>query len=75
MVWGMTMPNGLIAVTFMDGRQNSEKYIKLFKNFAVPIINLNYGQEFCVIHDNCPIHVSQKFKEYSSLESFEVKVA
>ena len=37
MAWGMTMPNGIIAVKIMEGKQNSEKYISLFKDFAMPL--------------------------------------
>lgn len=73
MVWGMVMPNGLIAVTLMEGRQNSDKYIELFNSFAVPIINLNYGQGYSIIQDNCTIHVSQKFRAYASSQSFQVR--
>lgn len=72
MVWGMVMPNGLIAVTLMEGRQNSDKYIDLFKSFAVPIMNLNYEQGYSIIQDNCTIHVSRKFRTYASQQAFEV---
>jgi len=72
MVWGMTMPNGLIAVKIMEGKQDREKYISLFKEFAVPIMNLNFRKGYCIIHDNCSIHVSKKFKLYSETQSIEV---
>lgn len=72
MVWGMTMPNGLIAVKLLEGKQDSEKYIRLFKDFAVPIMNLNYHKGYRVIQDNCSIHVSKKFQLYSETQSFQV---
>lgn len=72
MVWGMTMSNGLIAVKILEGKQDSEKYIRLFKDFAVPIINLNNHEGYHVIQDNCPIHVSKKFQLYSETQTFQV---
>ena len=62
MVWGMTMPNGLMAVKIMEGKQGSEKYISLFKDFAVLIMNFRKG--YRIIYDNCSIRVSKKFKLY-----------
>ena len=72
MVWGMTMPNGLIVVKIMEGKQDSEKYISLFKDFAVLIMNLNFRKGYRIIYDNCSIRVSKKFKLYWETQSFEV---
>ena len=44
MVWGMIMPNGLVTVQLLQGNQNSQNYIALFKDFFVPIMNINYPQ-------------------------------
>ena len=73
MVWEMIMLNGLMAVKIMEGKQDSKKYIRLFKDFAVPIMNLNFRKGYRIIHDNFSIHVSKKFKLYSETQSFEVR--
>ena len=46
MVWEMTIPNGIIYVKIMERKQDSEIYISLFKDFAVPIMNLNFRKEY-----------------------------
>ena len=66
------MQNGLISLKIMEGKQNSEKYISLFEDFAVLIINLNFRKGYRIIHDNCSIHVSKKFKLYSETQFIEV---
>ena len=38
---GMHMPNGLIDVNILEGKQNSEKYVATIKSFCVPIMKLN----------------------------------
>lgn len=72
MMWGMLMPNGLIAVKQMIGKQTSEKYIELLQTFAVPIMNLNMKSEFYFIQDNCSIHVSKLSKQFLDTQSFKV---
>ena len=72
MVWGMIMPNGLVAIKIMEGRQNSEKYIELLRTFAVPIINLNYKNPYHFIQGNCMIRVSPKTKNYRQTQMFNV---
>jgi len=71
MVWGMVMPSELITLKTMTGKQNTETYISLFKDFAVPIMKLNFQQGYIVAHDNCSIHISRKFKEYANTQSLE----
>ena len=67
MVWGMTMPNGLMAVKIMEVKQDS-----LFKDFVVLIMNLNFRKGYRIIYDNCSIRVSKKYKLYWETQSFEV---
>ena len=64
MVWAMVMPNGLLSYKIMKGRQKSENYIRVLENNAIPIIKLNYKDEFTFQQDNCPIHVSRKCQEF-----------
>ena len=72
MFWGITMPNDLMAIKIMEGKQDSEKYINLFKDFTVLIMNLNFRKGYRIFHDNCLIRVSMKFKLYWETQSFEV---
>ena len=67
MIWAMLLPNGLVSFSVMRGYQNSNKYMEIIQNRAIPIIKLNMGNNFIYQQDNCPIHVSKfsknKFKE------------
>jgi len=63
MIWGMVMPNGLILIQFISNHFNSEKYIELLKNFAVPCINLNF-QRCSFVQDNSPVHSARIVKEF-----------
>jgi len=73
MTWGMVMPNGLLAVKILEGKQNSASYIQLFKDFVVPLMNINYEAGYSVVHDNSPIHASRAFKDYASTQTFQVR--
>ena len=64
MVWAMVMPNGLQLYQIMKGRQKSENYIRILENNEMPIIKLNYKDEFTFQQDDCPIHVSRKCQEF-----------
>ena len=60
MVLGMLLPNGLIAVKILEGKQNAAKYITTIKSFCVPIINLNVQPKVYLVQDNCSIHVDKQ---------------
>lgn len=62
MIWAMILPIGLISYCIMRGKQNSEKYMQVIKEKAIPIIKLNMGNNFVFQQDNCPIHVSKYSK-------------
>lgn len=72
MMWGMVMPNGLIYLEKIIGKQNSAKYVAMLKSTVVPLMNLNMFPNYNFVQDNCPIHVSQMAKEYFSKQSFNV---
>lgn len=72
MMWGMIMPNGLIAIKKLIGKQNSEKYINLMKTYAVPIMNLNLEPNYNFVQDNCSIHVSQTSRNYFENQHFHL---
>ena len=63
MIWAMILPNGLLSYSIMKGHQNSEKYMAIIKERAVPIIKLNVKDDFIFQQDNCPIHVSRYSKK------------
>ena len=71
MYWGMVMPNGLVALRQLKGKQNSEKYITLLESFAVPCMKLNLIGSFSFIHDNASIHKSSSVEQFLNNQSFE----
>lgn len=72
MVWMMMMPNGLLSHRVIEGKFNSEKYIKILKECTVPIIKLNYGEDFYFQQDNSPIHTAKTINKF--FESSSIKV-
>ena len=72
MVWGMLMPNGLIAAKILEGRQNSENYIATIKEFCVPIMHLNIAPKIYLVQDNCSIHVSKRSTDFFKTQDFEL---
>jgi len=72
MVWGMLMPNGLIAVKLLEGKQNAAKYVATIKLFCVPIMNLNIQTKIYLVQDNCSIHVAKQSQEFFKTQNFEV---
>lgn len=72
MYWGMVLPNGLIYLRKMDGYVNSQKYMFLLENYAVPIMKLNMEPGFHFVQDNCPCHVSKITKQFLSAQDFDL---
>lgn len=72
MVWGMITPNGLLSIRFLDGRQNSKKYISLLKDVLIPIGKLNVGDKFIYQQDNCPIHASKETGQFMKTANLNV---
>jgi len=64
MVWMMAMPNGLLSFKVITGNLNSDGYIKLLSESAVPLIKLNYGENWYLQEDNSPVHKSRKVKDF-----------
>jgi len=57
----------MVDVKVLEGKQNSQSYIKLFKDFDVLIIHINYEKGYSVIHDNNIIHVFSKIFQHSEI--------
>jgi len=72
MVWMMTMPNGLLSFKVVKGNMNSDGYIRLLSESAVPMIKLNYGENWCFQEDNSSVHKSKKVKEFMRNSSISV---
>lgn len=72
MIWGMVMPNGLVSIKVIWGKQNSEKYIAMLDSYIVPLMNLNMLPNYNFVQDNCTVHVSGIAKEYFAKQSFQV---
>ena len=64
MVWVMILPSGLVSHKIMERQTKSKDYINLLRMIAVPISQMNLGQEFWFQQDNAPIHRSKETKEF-----------
>lgn len=64
MVWAMLLPNGLLSYRIMNGKQNSESYIQIIRESALPILKLNYSHKMTFQQDNAPIHSSKTSKKF-----------
>ena len=51
---------------------NSEEYIKLLENVAVPIIKLNYGSIITFQEDNSAVHKAKKVQTFMKEASLKV---
>ena len=60
----MSMPNGLLSYRVIKENLNADRYINLLEHHIVPIIKLNYGNEYYFQHDNSSIYQSKKVKEF-----------
>lgn len=72
MVWAMVLPNGLISFQFLKGNQSADNYIQIIKNVVIPISRLNLTSDYTYQHDNCPIHVARKTRNYCTSSNLKV---
>lgn len=72
LIWMMAMPNGLLSFRVIEGTLNSSKYIELIDDYVVPIIKLNYGQNFWFQEDNASVHKSRKVQAF--VQEREIRV-
>lgn len=71
MLWGMLLPNGLVAITELPKKFTSVQYIQLMKTYVIPIIKLNLGK-FYIVQDNCRIHTAHATTNF--FQSTEIEV-
>lgn len=72
MVWGAFSGAGLSDLAFLDGKQDSGKYINTLGDYLFPFAHMHYGPEFVFMQDNASIHRSKVTMKF--LEDHEVKL-
>ena len=72
MVWGNLLPNGLIAIKVLQGKQTAATYVETIKFVCVPIMKLNLEPKIWLVQDNCSIHVTKSTMNYFKTENFEL---
>ncbi len=64
MVWVAISYHGKSKLAFLEGKQDSEKYIYTLSEYMLPFAHLNYGTEFEFQQDNCSIHKSHLTNQF-----------
>jgi len=62
--WLMCMSNGLLSFRIISGAFKSDNYIQLLSEIVVPIMKINYRNEFYYQEDNCAVHKSKKVQGF-----------
>ena len=62
LVWAMVMPNGLISHRIITGMLKASDYFCILKEQGIPIIKLNFGDNFCYQQDNASVHQAKVIK-------------
>lgn len=71
MVWAGFSSKGKTAIAFLNGKQNSAKYIDTLSEYLLPFAHFHYGTDFALQQDNASIHVSGETKAF--LEEWSVR--
>ena len=73
MIWASFSVRGVIDIQFIDGRLNSQKYIKLLQLEAFTKFENIFGKrKFILQQDNAPCHVSKYSTDYFRKAKIEV---
>ena len=64
MVWLFCMPNGLLGYRLVNGTLNSKGYINYLKKSLLPIVKLNYKEDYIFQDDNASVHRATIVKEF-----------
>ncbi|GBM91488.1 hypothetical protein AVEN_140910-1 [Araneus ventricosus] len=67
-VWAALSFNGLVGLAFLNGWQNSPKYIETLGNHLMPFAENIGRRNWEYQHDNSPIHTSQCYEKLFKLE-------
>ena len=68
----MVMPNGLVSHTIIRGKFKAVNYIDLLKQQAIPIMKLNFHDEFVFQEDNSMVHTAHIVKNFFERIGIEV---
>ncbi|GBN44899.1 Transposable element Tc3 transposase [Araneus ventricosus] len=72
MVWAAFGFKGQVGLAFLDGRQNSPKYIETLENHLTPFAENIGGRNWEYQHDNAPTHTSSATKNYLNSKNVTV---
>ncbi|GBO09040.1 Transposable element Tc3 transposase [Araneus ventricosus] len=61
-----------MGLVFLDGRQNSHKYIETLENHLMPFAENIGGRNWLYQHDDAPIHISNATKNYLNSKNVTV---
>ncbi|GBM12742.1 Transposable element Tc3 transposase [Araneus ventricosus] len=64
--------NGQVGLAFLDGRQNSPKYIETLENHLMPFAENIGGRNWEYHHDNAPTHTFSATKDYLNSKNVTV---
>ncbi|GBL96720.1 Transposable element Tc3 transposase [Araneus ventricosus] len=64
MVWAAFGFNGQVGLAYLDGRQNSPKYMETLENHLMLFAENIGGRNWEHQHDNAPIHTFNSTKNY-----------
>jgi len=72
LVWAMVMPNGLISHQFIRGKFKATDYLTLLKEKVIPILKLNFGDNFWFQEDNASVHKAKIIKDFYTASGINV---
>ncbi|KAH9076013.1 hypothetical protein Ae201684P_012503 [Aphanomyces euteiches] len=64
MIWAAYSSHGKTDIAFLEGNQNSNKYIWTLQDFLFPFVHKAHGEEFTFMQDNASIHTSKDTLEF-----------
>ena len=64
MVWGAFSRTGKSQLAFLEGNQDSDKYVYTLSEYLLPFAHRQYGIDFIFQQDNARIHTSQITKDF-----------
>ncbi|GBM06396.1 Transposable element Tc3 transposase [Araneus ventricosus] len=72
MVWAAFSFSGQVGLAFLDGRQNSPKYIETLEDHLMPFAENIGGRNWQYQQDDAPIHYSNATKNYLNSKNVAV---
>lgn len=72
MIWAGVSRAGKTEISVLEGRQNSEKYIKTLHDYMLPMLEANREQNLILQQDGATIHTSGKTMQWITSQNIEV---